>query len=154
MCSNTPHLVADTIQQRIQISLLHIAEETAKEIVEHGASKVGLLGTKFTMENSFFKDWLSKFGLETLIPDGVDRDFIHASIFNELTNGIFKAETKDKYLEIIEKLCGDGAQGVVLGCTEIPLLIDQSDCNVTVFDTAAIHCRTAVDFALSDLSRK
>ena len=154
ICSNTPHLVAGAIRQKIQIPLLHIAEETAQAIVKRGASKVGLLGTKFTMENNFFKDRLSKFGLETFIPDSEDRDFIHESIFNELTNGIFKAETKNKYLEIIESLRGEGAQGVVLGCTEIPMLIDQSDCNVTVFDTTAIHSEAAVDFALSDLSQK
>lgn len=154
MCSNTPHLVADMIRQKIQIPVLHIAEETAKAIVRQGASKVGLLGTKFTMEHSFFKERLSKFGSEALIPNSDDRDFIHASILNELTNGIFKEETKNKYLEIIEKLRGDGAQGVIFGCTEIPLLIDQSDCNITVFDTTAIHSEAAVDFALSNLSRE
>jgi aspartate racemase len=154
MCTNTPHLVADTIQQKIQIPLLHIAEETAEAIVKQGASKVGLIGTKFTMENSFFKDRLSKFGLDTLIPNSEDRDFIHASILNELTSGVFKEETKNKYLEIIEKLSGDGAQGVILGCTEIPLLIDQSDCKVTVFDTTAIHSEAAVDFALSNSTRQ
>jgi aspartate racemase len=150
MCTNTPHLVADAIRQKIKIPLIHIAEETAKAIVKQGASKVGLIGTKFTMENSFFKDCLSKFGLEPMIPSGADRDFIHASIFNELTKGIFKEETKNKYLEIIEKLRADGAQGVIFGCTEISLLVNQSDCNVTVYDTTAIHSRAAVDFALSD----
>ena len=153
ICSNTPHLAADTIRQKIQIPLLHIAEETAKAVLKQGASKVGLLGTKFTMEDSFFKARLSKFGVETLIPDGEDREFVHASILNELTAGIFKAETKRKYLEIIEKLRGDGAQGVILGCTEIPLLIAQSDCSLTVFDTTAIHSEAAADFALSGFSR-
>lgn len=149
MCTNTPHLVADTIRQKIKIPLIHIAEETAKAIVKEGASKVGLIGTRFTMENSFFKDRLSKFGLEPMIPNGADRDFIHASIFNELTKGIFKEETKNKYLEIIEKLRTDGAQGVIFGCTEISLLINQSDCDITVYDTTSIHSRAAVDFALS-----
>jgi aspartate racemase len=149
MCSNTPHLAAETIQQNIRIPLLHIAEETAQAIVKQGARKVGLLGTKPTMEHSFFKARLSKFGLETLIPDSEDRDFIHASILSELTNGIFKTETKKKYLGIIEKLRVAGAQGVILGCTEIPLLIAQSDCRVPVFDTTAIHSGAAVDFALS-----
>lgn len=151
MCTNTPHLVADTIREKIKIPLLHIAEETAKVIVEQGVSKVGLIGTKFTMENSFFKDRLAKFGLGTLIPGDEDRNFIHASIFNELTKGVFGEETKNKYLEIIEKLRADGAQGVIFGCTEISLLINQSDCSITVFDTTVIHSRAAVNFALSDV---
>jgi aspartate racemase len=150
ICSNTPHLVADQIQQKIQIPLLHIAEETARTIVKQGVRKVGLLGTKFTMENSFFKDRLAKFGLETLIPGQEDRDFINASILNELTNGIFKDETKNRYRAIIEKVRGAGAQGVIFGCTEIHLLINQSDCAITVFDTTSIHSRAAVEFALSN----
>ncbi len=148
IASNTPHLVADIIRQKIKIPLLHIAEETAKEINKQKISKVGLLGTKFTMEQPFFKDRLSKFGLEPVIPNSVDRNFIHNSIFNELTKGIFKDETKKKYLDIIEKLRKDGAQGVIFGCTEISLLINQSDCNVIVFDTTVIHSKAAVDFAL------
>lgn len=149
LCTNTPHVVADEIRQKIRIPFLHIAEETAKAIVKQGANKVGLLGTKFTMEHSFFKDRLSKFNVETSVPDDEDRDFIHRSILNELTNGIFKEETKNKYIEIVEKLRVKGAQGVILGCTEIPLLFDQSDCNITVFDTTEIHSKAAVDFALS-----
>lgn len=151
MCANTPHLVADTIRGKITIPLIHIADETAKEIVKHKVSKVGLLGTKSTMEKSFFKDRLSKFGLEPMIPDSADRDFIHASILNELTKGIFNEETKNRYLKIIEQLRGSGAQGVIFGCTEISLLVNQSDCNVTVYDTTAIHSRAAVDFALSSV---
>lgn len=154
MCTNTPHLVADTISQKINIPLIHIAEETAKAIVQQKVCKVGLLGTKFTMENSFFKNRLSKFGLEPMIPDDADRDFIHASIFNELTKGIFNEETKNKYLEIIENLRRDGAQGVIFGCTEISLLINQSDCNVTIYDTTAIHSSAAVDFALSGVPQE
>jgi len=148
MCTNTPHLVADVIQQKINIPLLHVAEETAKEIVRRKVSKTGLLGTKFTMENSFFTDRLSKFGIDTVIPEPEDRDFIHASIFNELTKGIFKQETKTRYLDIIEKLNRVGAEGIIFGCTEISLLINQGDCHSIVFDTAAIHAKAAVDFAL------
>ena len=154
ICSNTPHLAADAIRQKIRIPLLHIAEETARAVLAQGAGKVGLLGTKFTMEHPFFKERLSRFGVETLIPDGEDREFVHASILNELTAGVFKAETKKRYLEIIEKLRGDGAQGVILGCTEIPLLIAQSDCSLTVFDTTAIHSGAAADFALSGFLRE
>ena len=149
MATNTPHLVADTLRQKIKIPLLHIAEETAKEIVKQKINKVGLLGTKFTMENSFFKDRLAKFGIETIVPDNSDRDFIHDSIFNELTRGIFKDETKKIYIDIIEKLKTGGANGVIFGCTEISLLIKQEDSSITVFDTTAIHSKAAVDFALS-----
>lgn len=149
MCTNTPHLVADDVQKKIKIPLLHIAEETAKEIVRQKISKVALLGTKFTMENSFFKDRLTKAGLETIIPDSADRDFIHASIFNELTKGVFKNETKNKYFEIIENLKKNGAKGVIFGCTEIALLLKPSECAMAVFDTTAIHSEAAVDFALS-----
>lgn len=149
MATNTPHLVADTVRQKIKIPLLHIAEETAKEIVRQKINKVGLLGTKFTMEHSFFKGRLTKFGIDTVIPDNSDRDFIHDSIFKELTKGIFKDETKTKYISIIDKLKTNGAKGVIFGCTEIALLINQADSSVTVFDTTAIHSKAAVDFALS-----
>ena len=149
ICANTPHLFADAIRQKIQIPLIHIAEETAKAIVSQKLETVGLIGTKFTMEHPFYKDRLENYGLKTLIPDDEDRDFIHASIFNELTKGVFKDETKTKYLEIIEKLRAAGAQGVIFGSTEISLFINQSDCQITVFDTTEIHSRAAVDFVLS-----
>lgn len=149
MCTNTPHMVADAIREKISVPLLHIAEETAKEIVSRNIHKIALLGTKFTMENSFFRDRLSKYGLETIVPDGKDREFIHASIFNELTKGIFKDQTKDKYLSIIDKLAMAGAKGVIFGCTEISLLIKQSDYQIKVFDTTEIHAKAAVEFAFS-----
>jgi len=149
MCTNTPHLVADTIRQKIKIPLLHIAEETAKEIVRQEINKVGLLGTKFTMENSFFKDRLSQFGIETIVPDDFGKDYIHASIFNELTRGFFKEDTKNKYLEIIDRLKTDGAKGVVFGCTEFSILINPAECSIPIFDTTAIHSKAAVDFAIT-----
>ncbi len=149
MCTNTPHLIADTIRQKIKIPLLHIAEETAKEIVNQKINKVALLGTKFTMENSFFKDRLSQFGIESIVPDDADKDYIHASIFNELTRGFFKDETKNKYLDIIDKLKKDGAKGVVFACTEFSILINPADCSIPIFDTTAIHSKAAADFALS-----
>src|ERR1035437_7761648 len=150
MCTNTPHLVADKVQQKIKIPLLHIAEETAKEIAKQNMNKVALLGTKFTMDHSFFKERLLKHDIEPIIPDNADRDFIHDSIFNELTKGVFKDETKKKYLEIIDKLQKEGAQGVIFGCTEISLLIKQEESLLKIFDTTAIHSTAAVDFALSD----
>lgn len=149
ICANTPHLVADVIQKKIKIPLIHIAEETAKEIIKQNINKVGLLGTKFTMEDSFFKDRLTKNGIQAIIPGDEDREFIHSAIFNELTNGIFKKETKTKFLEIIEKLKKEGAQGIIFGCTEIILLIKKDECNITVFDTTEIHPKSAVDFALN-----
>jgi aspartate racemase len=149
MATNTPHLVADIIREKIKIPLLHIAEATAHEIVNQKINKVGLLGTKFTMENAFFKDRLAKFGIDTVIPDDSDRDFIHNSIFNELTKGLFKDETRKKYSNIIEKLKANGAHGVIFGCTEIALLITQEDSCITVFDTTEIHSKAAVTFALS-----
>jgi len=150
MCTNTPHLVADTVRQKIKIPLLHIAEETAKEIVSKKINKIGLLGTKFTMENSFFKDRLLQFGIESIVPDDPDKDYIHASIFNELTRGFFKDDTKNKYLDIIDKLKEGGAQGVVFGCTEFSILINPADCSIPIFDTTAIHSRAAANFALSE----
>ena len=148
MCTNTPHLIADTVRQKIKIPLIHIAEETAREIVRRNMNKVGLLGTKFTMEHAFFRERLSQSGIESLIPGGEERNFIHTSIFNELTKGMFQEETKKRYLEIIEQLQKEGAQGIIFGCTEISLLISPSDCTVTIFDTTAIHAKAAVDFAL------
>ena len=150
MCTNTPHLVADIVRQKVKIPLLHIAEETAKEIAGKKIAKIGLLGTRFTMENSFFKDRLLQFGIESIVPDQPDRDYIHATVFNELTRGFFKAETKNKYLDIINKLRKDGAEGVVFGCTEFSILINPVDCSVPIFDTTAIHSRAAVNFALSE----
>jgi aspartate racemase len=149
MCTNTPHLVADIIREKIKIPLLHIAEETAKEIVAQKINKVGLLGTRFTMENSFFKDRLSQFGIETIVPGNDDKDYIHASIFNELTKGFFKDETKNKYLHIVDKLKSAGANGVVFGCTEFSILINPVDCSLPVFDTTLIHSKAAANFALS-----
>ena len=150
MCTNTPHLVADIVRQKVKIPLLHIAEETAKEIAGKKIPKIGLLGTRFTMENSFFKDRLLQFGIDSIVPDQPDRDYIHATVFNELTRGFFKAETKNKYLDIINKLKKDGAEGVVFGCTEFSILINPVDCSVPIFDTTAIHSRAAVNFALSE----
>lgn len=149
MCTNTPHLVADGVKEKITVPFLHIADETAKELVRRKAGKVALLGTKFTMEHSFFKERLSKYGIRALTPGEADREFIHASIFDELTKGAFREETRRKYLAIIEALRREGAEGVVFGCTEISLLLSERDCPLPVYDTTAIHSRAAVDFALS-----
>ena len=150
VCANTMHLVADMIQANLQIPLFHIAEETGKEIKKHKIHKAGLLGTRLTMEQPFLKEKLFQFDIETLIPEQEDRDFIHASIFNELGKGFLRLQTKERYLNIIQKLIDRGAEGIILGCTEIPLLIKEEDCPVPSFDTTLIHSRAAVTFALND----
>jgi aspartate racemase len=148
ICSNTPHILAEAIAQCVRIPLLHIARETAKEISKCGIARVGLLGTKFTMENSFFKDHLSEFKIATVVPSDEDRSMLHECIINEFTKGIFLEETKTNYLRVIDKLRAQDAEAVVFGCTEISLLLDPSDCGIRVFDTTAIHTKAAVDFAL------
>jgi aspartate racemase len=149
LCANTMHLIADRIQESVDLPLIHIAAETAKEIQKSNLKKVGLLGTKFTMELDFFKDKLAALNIEAIIPEADDRDFIHDTIFNELGKGLLLESTKERYLSIIEKLINNGAEGIILGCTEIPLLVKQEEVNVPVFDTALIHSNAAVAFALS-----
>ena len=149
ICANTPHIVADLVQPRINIPLIHIADETAKEIVKKKLKKVILLGTKITMEQDFLKKRLLNYGIETIIPEGEDREFIHTSIFSELGKGIFSDETRKKYLHIINNLQKSGGEGVILGCTEIPMLIKPEDCSIPSFDTTLIHAKAAVEFALA-----
>jgi len=147
-CANTPHMVADGVQQNIGVHLIHIAEATANEIAARDIKKVALLGTRITMEQNFFKDKLSKRQIETLIPGEDDRHFLHNAIFEELGKGIFSDETKGRFISIINGLIEQGAGGVILGCTEFPLLIKQEDCSVPTFDTTEIHANAAVKFAL------
>jgi aspartate racemase len=150
LCANTPHMAADFIQQQIKIPLIHIAEETAKEIAKHGIKKVALLGTKVTMEQAFFKQRLSNYHISTLIPAEEERNFIHSTILTELAKGIFTEETKKRFLEIISSLGEKGAEAIILGCTEIPMLIKPEDCNMKLFDTTLIHATAAVNFALEN----
>jgi aspartate racemase len=149
LCANTTHITAETVQSNVKIPVLHIVDAVADEIRRHDLRKVGLLGTRFTMERDFFKDRLGKSGIATIIPDENDRDFVHNSIYNELGKDIFRDETKQEYVRIINELQKNGAQGVILGCTEIPMLIKQPDCTIPAFDTTLIHATYAVDFALS-----
>jgi aspartate racemase len=150
LCANTAHAVADRLEQSIPLPIIHIATVTANEIRKHGLRKVGLLGTKFTMEMDFYKDKLSEQGIISLIPEQQEtRDFIQQTLKEELGRGIMREETKQAYLAIIEQLIANGAEGIILGCTEIPLLISQEDVAVPVFDTTKIHSRAAVEFALS-----
>jgi aspartate racemase len=149
LCANTMHFIADRLAQKINLPIIHIATATAAEVKKKNIKKVGLLGTKFTMEFDFFKSKLKDQDIETIIPGDEDRDFIHYTIFEELGCGILKDDTKQRYLSVINKLIAEKADGVILGCTEIPLLIKQEDVTVPVFDTAIIHSAAAVEFALS-----
>ncbi len=149
-CANTPHIIADEIQRMIKIPIINIAEETAKVVSKNNFKKVGLLGTRITMEQSFYKDKLSGFGIQTLIPELEERKFIHSSILDEMARDIFKEETKRRYLGIIQKLIFEGSEGIVLGCTEIPILIKQEDCSVPIFDTTMIHASAIANFALNE----
>jgi aspartate racemase len=148
LCANTLHMYADRLRTEINIPLIHIAEATASEINKGGLSKVAVLGTKFTMEKDFYRSKLAESAIEMMIPGNEDREFIHNTILGELLKNILKPETKSRFLEIINNLILNGAEGIVLGCTEIPLLIKQEDVAVPVFDTTFIHSTAAVDFAL------
>ncbi len=146
ICANTMHLLADRIEEKVQLPVINIAAETAEVISKKGLNKVALLGTKFTMEKTFFTDKLKAKNIEVIIPNEADRDFIHWTIFEELGRGIISAESNSKYISIINKLILKGAQGVILGCTEIPLLVKQGDVPIPVFDTTKIHSEAAVKF--------
>jgi len=150
LCANTMHFIADRLEKEIDLPVIHVATVTATEIKKKGLKKVGLLGTKFTMELDFFKDKLIAQEIEVIIPENNDdKDFIHNTIFEELGKGLVIPETKKRYLEIANELIKRGAEGIILGCTEIPLVIRPEDLNVPIFDTALIHSQAAVEYQLS-----
>ena len=149
LCANTMHFIADRLEKEINLPKINIATATATEIEKAGIKKVGLIGTRFTMELDFFKSKLIDKGIEAIIPNEEDRAFIHKTIFDELGKGIVRGETKQRYLSIIKKLVDKGAEGIILGCTEIPLVVQASDVNVPTFDTAVLHSKAAIDFSLS-----
>lgn len=149
LCANTAHLIADRIQEHVQLPLINIASATANAIQKKGLKKVGLLGTQFTMERHFFKDKLSEKGIETMIPNEEERKYIVKTLDEELHKGIFSEATKEGYLKIINRLLAEGAEGIILGCTEIPMLIQPEEIAAPAFDTTKIHSEAAVDFALS-----
>ena len=146
--ANTMHKIADTIQAAVNIPLIHIATVTADAIRKKQLQTVALLGTKYVMQQAFYKDKLSQQGIATLIPAQEDIDYINHAIYSEFGRGVFLSETKTRFLQIIDRLSSENAQGVIFGCTEIPLLIKQEDCKITVFDTTWLHAKAAVDFAL------
>ena len=150
ICTNTMHKTVPEIREKIAIPILHIADATAEKIKEKGIKKIGLLGTNFTMTQDFYKGRLEKeHNLEVITPNETDRQIIHDIIYNELILGNIKDESRKKYQDIIEKLKNQGAEGVILGCTEIPLLVKQKDSPIPIFDTTKIHAEKAVEFALN-----
>lgn len=151
ICTNTMHKCADQVAGSVDIPLIHLADATGELVKEQGLKRIGLLGTKFTMEQDFYKGRLvEKFGLDVIVPDDEDREVVHRVIYDELCLGNIRDESKRKYLAIIENMIDDGAEGIILGCTEIPLLVKQEDVSVPVFDTTYIHAISAVDFALKE----
>lgn len=149
ICTNTMHKVASHIEKAIDIPLLHIADATAEVLVEKGIKTVGLLGTAFTMEQDFYKGRLSNnYGLTVHIPSEADRKIVHQVIYKELCLGKVNPASKIKYLRIIEDLANQGAEAVILGCTEIGILVNQKDTDVTLLDTTYIHAKKAVEYAI------
>lgn len=149
LCCNTAHLVANKLKQKLKVPLLHIADETAKEIEKYKMKKVGLLGTKFTMEHAFFVNCLNDAGIETIISGTIERTLIHTAIVEELAMGKLSSKSREMFLLVIKDLKEKGAEAVVFGCTEIGLFISQSECELRILDTTFIHAKAAVDFALS-----
>lgn len=149
ICANTMHLCVPAISQCTETPVIHIAEVTAEAINEQDLKKVALLGTKFTMEKDFFKDILKNNGIEVIVPEQIDRDLIHQIIYKELVNGIIKEDSKRMYIRTIKKLIDQGAEGVILGCTEIPLLVYPEDIDIPLFNTTKLHAEKAVEIALS-----
>lgn len=149
ICSNTMHKMADDVQKGISLPLLHIADPTGEAIQGWGLKKIGLLGTKFTMEHDFYKGRLTEqFGVDVIVPGEAGRQTVHDIIYKELCLGKIRSESKARYLDVIRELEGRGAQGIILGCTEIGLLVKQPDTSLPVFDTTHIHAEAAVAMAL------
>ena len=150
LCANTAHLFADKLQEKIKIPIIHIGAETSKAVNKQGLKKVGLLGTKFTMEMDFYKNKLKEFGLEVIIPEKQEtRDYIQFTVKEELGIGYINAETKKNYITIANELVERGAEGIILGCTEIPMLISQNDFKIPIFDTKKIHSQAIVEYIVS-----
>jgi aspartate racemase len=149
LCTNTMHVVAPAIEASITIPFLHLADATAQAVTHVGVTRVGLLGTRYTMEQDFYRGRLAEHGLDVIIPDEPDRTLVHDVIYDELVRGVITGESKQIYLGVIGRLVDRGADGIIAGCTEIELLVGPDDLNVAYFATAAIHAAAAVDFALS-----
>ncbi|WP_294213291.1 amino acid racemase [uncultured Chryseobacterium sp.] len=150
LCANTAHLFADRLEDEVGLPMIHIVSETAKVIQKTGLKKVGLLGTKFVMEMDFYKQKLEEYGLEVLVPEDQEtRDYIQYTVKEELGAGVVRPETKQEYLKIVADLEKQGAECLILGCTEIPMLLSQEDFELPVFDSTKIHSEAIVDYILS-----
>ena len=151
ICSNTMHKTVEGIKDRVSKPILHIADVTAQAILDRGFRTVGLLGTRFTLTQDFYKKKMEQeYGIHILVPDEEDIEFVHHVIYEELDYSIFSPESRKRFVEIIEKLNARGAEGVILGCTEIPLLVHQEDTKVPLFDTTTLHAHAAVKLALEE----
>ncbi len=149
LCANTAHLFADELQRKIGLPLIHIGTETAKAVKKQGIKKIGLLGTKFIMEMDFYRAKLEENGLDVLVPEKEEtRNYIQHTVKEELGRGMINEQTRENYISIVQQLVERGAEGIILGCTEIPLLLSQEDFSIPVFDSARIHSQAIVDFAL------
>jgi aspartate racemase len=151
ICTNTMHKMADDIEAKISIPLVHIADSVGEQLKLQNIKKVALLGTKFTMEQDFYKGRISrKFEVEVIVPDEADRKVVHNIIYGELVKGVITDNSRDKYKEVIGRLASEGAEGVILGCTEIPLLIKKGDSSIPIFDSMSIHANRAVELSLKE----
>jgi aspartate racemase len=149
ICTNTMHKMAKEVEHSVRIPLLHIADATAKKIEERGIETVGLLGTKFTMGEGFYRVRLTgQFGIDVIIPGNKERQIVHDIIYEELCLGVINQSSREECGTIIQNLISNGAEGIILGCTEIPLLVKQEDVDVPLFDTTAIHAESAVEYSL------
>ncbi|MQY22555.1 aspartate/glutamate racemase family protein [Nocardia macrotermitis] len=148
LCTNTMHKVADRVSAATSVPLLHLVDATANAVLAEGVSKVGLLGTAFTMEQEFYRDRLAGHGLDVLIPDDTGRELVHRVIYGELCQGVIRADSRAAYQRVIEDLVARGAEGIVLGCTEIELLLDSAHSPVPLFPTTRLHVEAAIDIAL------
>jgi aspartate racemase len=149
ICTNTMHRMADEVQEAVEIPLLHIADATADAVREAGVSRVALLGTRFTMEQDFYRGRLEGHGLDVLVPGEADREELHRVIYDELVRGEIRSESRDRLLSMIEALVASGAEGVIAGCTEIELLVTPGDVSVPYFPTTRLHALAAVELALA-----
>ena len=150
ICTNTMHKLAEQVQAAVAIPLLHIADAVGENLIQHNFKKVALLGTQFTMEQDFYKQRLAdKFAIDVLIPDAQERETVHRVIYDELCKGIISPESKAEYLTIIDDLTQQGAEAIILGCTEIALLVQQSDTSIPLLDSTALHCAMALENSLN-----
>jgi len=148
IATNTMHLVFDEVQARVEVPMLSLLDATAEAILARDLHTVGLLGTKFTMEKGFYQDALARRGISTLVPSTGDREYVHRIIYDELVAGQIRDESRDDYVAIIHKLVEQGAQGIILGCTEIPLLVNEASAGIPLFDTTQIHAEAALNYAI------